>query len=226
MPHDELVRGTGLRKVHGHGHGAVAALADATFTICEGDRIALVGPSGSGKSTLLHLIGGLDVPTGGAIKWPGIGPVTSLRPGPVSMAFQGPSLLPPLTVLENVALPVLLAGGIEADAAAAGREMLLRFGVGDVAEKLPEEISGGQSQRAGLARALAARPHLLLADEPTGQLDRETALSVVTALLDTLEETGAAIVVATHDRSVADLFPIRWSIAGGALTTAVSACSA
>jgi ABC-type lipoprotein export system ATPase subunit len=226
MPPEPLARGTALRKVHGHGAGAVTALADATFTICEGDRIALVGPSGSGKSTLLHLIGGLDGPSDGAIEWPAIGPVTALRPGPVSMAFQGPSLLPPLTVLENVELPVLLSGGSAADADAVAREMLLRFGVEDVAEKLPEEISGGQSQRAGLARALAARPRLLLADEPTGQLDHETALSVMTALLATLEETGAAIVVATHDPSVAAMLPIRWSIAGGELRTAVSLCSA
>jgi putative ABC transport system ATP-binding protein/lipoprotein-releasing system ATP-binding protein len=226
MHADVLVAAASLRKIHGAGDAAVTALADATFRVVQGDRIALVGPSGSGKSTLLHLIAGLDVPSGGTIDWPGIGPITALRPGPVSVAFQGPALLPPLTVLENVALPLLLSGAGEAEAAGAALEMLLRFAVEDVAEKLPEEISGGQSQRAGLARAAIGRPRLVLADEPTGQLDHETAALVMTALLATLDEAGSALVVATHDEEIARMFPIRWAIAGGRLTTEVASCSA
>jgi putative ABC transport system ATP-binding protein/lipoprotein-releasing system ATP-binding protein len=226
MPPDALVAAASLRKVHGTGDVAVTALADATFRVSPGDRIALVGPSGSGKSTLLHLIAGLDAPSGGTIAWPDIGPVTSLRPGPVSVAFQGPTLLPPLTVVENVALPLLLSGAGEAEAAAAALEMLMRFDVEAVADKLPEEISGGQSQRAGLARAAIGRPRLVLADEPTGQLDHETAALVMAALLATLDESGSALVVATHDEEIARMFPIRWAIAAGRLTTEVASCSA
>ncbi len=226
MSPEPLVRAEAIRKIHGAGRGAVTALADATFTISAGDRIALIGPSGSGKSSLLHLIAGLDTQTAGSMEWPGIGPVAALRPGPVALAFQGPSLLPALTVVENVGLPVLLAGGDEAGAAAAAAEMLLRFDLEAIADKLPEEISGGQSQRAGLARAVVDRPRLVLADEPTGQLDHDTGAVVMAALLATLDETGAALVVATHDPAVAALFPIRWTLSGGALSTQVVPCSA
>jgi ABC-type lipoprotein export system ATPase subunit len=226
MPPDALVVAASLRKVHGAGDAAVTAVADATFRVAPGERIALVGPSGSGKSTLLHLIAGLDVPSGGTIDWPGIGPITALRPGPVSVAFQGPALLPPLTVLENVELPLLLGGAGEAEAAGTALEMLLRFDVEDVAQKLPEEISGGQSQRVGLARAAIGRPRLVLADEPTGQLDQETAALVMAALLAVLDEAGSALVVATHDEEIARMFPIRWAIAAGTLTTEVASCSA
>ncbi|MBA3690505.1 MAG: ATP-binding cassette domain-containing protein [Actinobacteria bacterium] len=219
MSPEALVHAASLRKVHGAGDAAVTALADATFTVSRGDQIALVGPSGSGKSTLLHLMAGLDIPSGGTIEWPAIGPITALRPGSVSFAFQGPSLLPPLTVLENVALPLLLAGEGEAAAASTAREMLLRFHIGNIADKLPEEISGGQSQRAGLARAIVGQPRLVLADEPTGQLDHETAALVMAGLLATLDDVGAATVVATHDLSVAAVFPVRWTISAGTLTT-------
>ncbi len=225
MNDDALVRAESLSRIYGDGLGAVAALVGATFTIDPGDRIALVGPSGSGKSTLLHLIGGLDCPTSGSIEWPALGPREALRPGPVSMAFQGPSLLPPLTVLENAALPILLAGGMEAEALTTARAMLQRFEVGDVAEKLPEELSGGQSQRAGLARALAGSPRLVLIDEPTGQQDRETGGRMMDALLAAAAEMGAGLVVATHDLVIAERLPSRWSVDGGQLRTEVVACS-
>src|SRR3989442_9188384 len=163
MGREVLVRAESLSRLFGAGLGAVSAVAEATFTIQSADRIALVGPSGSGKSTLLHLLAGLDRQTGGQIEWPALGPPESLRPGPVAMAFQGPSLLPPLTVLENVALPVLLAGGDERDAMGEAADMIERLDLVAVRDKLPEEISGGQSQRAGIARALVGRPKLILA---------------------------------------------------------------
>src|SRR5262249_3357911 len=161
-------------------------------------RIALVGPSGSGKTSLLHLIAALDQPSGGVIEWPALGRAEDLRPGPVAFAFQGPSLLPPLTVAENVALPALLAADAPGPAAAAAASaMIERLGLSDVASKLPEEISGGQAQRAGVARALVGKPRLILADEPTGQLDRGSALQLMDVLLQHVEETKAALVVAT-----------------------------
>ncbi len=219
---DVLVRATGLRKEFGNGHGAVVAVADATFEIGQGDRIALVGPSGSGKTSLLHLIAALDQPSAGVIEWPALGRAEDLRPGPVAVAFQGPSLLPPLTVAENVALPVLLAGGAPGAAAVAAQVLIERLGLSDVASKLPEEISGGQAQRAGVARALMGEPRLILADEPTGQLDRGTAMQLIEVLLRQAEAIGAALVVATHDAAVVERLPLRWTMTERILQTGTS----
>jgi len=205
---DILVRAKGLTKAF----GAVTAIAEATFEVAAGDQIALVGPSGSGKSTLLHLIAAIDRPTEGQIEWPALGGQRDPRPGPVAIAFQGPSLLPPLTVAENIGLPVLLAGGTEAEAAAAAEPLIERLGLSDIAAKLPEEISGGQAQRAGLARAMAGRPRLILADEPTGQLDSTTADGLMTVLLEQVRATQAALIVATHDTAVAGRLPLRWQL--------------
>ncbi len=205
---DILVRAKGLTKAF----GAVTAIAEATFEVAARDQIALVGPSGSGKSTLLHLIAAIDRPTEGQIEWPALGGQRDLRPGPVAIAFQGPSLLPPLTVAENIGLPVLLAGGTEAEAAAAAEPLIERLGLSDIAAKLPEEISGGQAQRAGLARALAGQPRLILADEPTGQLDSTTADGLMTVLVEQVRATQAALIVATHDTAVAGRLPLRWQL--------------
>ena len=219
---DVLVRATGLSRQFGNAHGAVVAVANATFEIGQGDRIALVGPSGSGKTSLLHLIAALDQPSGGVIEWPALGRAADLRPGPVAVAFQGPSLLPPLTVAENVALPVLLAGGAPGAAAADALVMLERLGLSDVASKLPEEISGGQAQRAGVARALMGEPRLILADEPTGQLNRVAAMQLIDVLLRQAEATGAALVVATHDAAVVERLPLRWTMTERILQTGTS----
>jgi ABC-type lipoprotein export system ATPase subunit len=199
----------------------VHALRDATFEVRAGQHIALFGPSGSGKSTLLHLMAALLPPTSGLIEWPGLGPSERLRPGPVAFAFQGLSLLPPLTVVENVALPILLAGGGEDAALRAARTMIERLEIAPVASKLPEELSGGQAQRAGVARALVGNPRLVLADEPIGQLDRATGQRVLDVMLSCVAESGAALVVATHDAVVADRMPLRWGIEDGRLTTGV-----
>jgi ABC-type lipoprotein export system ATPase subunit len=219
---DIVVRAKGLRRQFGNGQGTVVAIHEATFEIHRGDRIALTGPSGSGKTSLLHLIAALDQPSGGVIEWPALGEAKDLRPGPVAIAFQGPSLLPPLTVAENVAFPVLLAGGTEAEAAAAAAALIERLGLSDVASKLPEEISGGQAQRAGVARALMGGPQLILADEPTGQLDRSSAARLVDVLLQQAEATAAALVVATHDAEIAERLPLRWSMTGRIVSTGAS----
>src|SRR5690242_6951975 len=216
---DVLVRAAGLKKQFGNGQGTVVAVAEATFEIREGDRIALVGPSGSGKTSLLHLIAGLDQPSAGVIEWPALGSAGDLRPGPVAIAFQGPSLLPPLSVAENVALPALLAGGANGDAMAAAEALLEELGLSDVASKLPEEISGGQAQRAGVARALVGRPRLVLADEPTGQLDRASAAALVGLMFKHVEAAGSALIIATHDGSVAERMTQRWTITERKLRT-------
>jgi ABC-type lipoprotein export system ATPase subunit len=219
---DVLVRAAGLKKLFGNGQGTVVAVAGATFEIREGDRIALTGPSGSGKTSLLHLIAALDQPSAGAIEWPALGRAENLRPGPVGVAFQGPSLLPPLTVAENVALPALLAGTTDEEATATAGALIAQLGLAEVADKLPEEISGGQAQRAGLARALVGRPRLILADEPTGQLDRSSAAQLIDVLLEHVSATNAALVVATHDAAVADRLPLRWSMTERILQTGAS----
>jgi putative ABC transport system ATP-binding protein len=207
------------------GGEVVEALRPASFRVLPGDRIALVGPSGSGKSTLLQLIAGLDAPTSGRIRWPALGEATTLRPGKVGMVFQASSLLPMLDLAENVALPLLLLGRT-ADAREQAQRALDAVGLGGLADKLPQELSGGQAQRVGLARALVARPALILADEPTGQLDHATAQHVFDVLLAALEATPAALVVATHDPAVAGRLRSVWRIRHGVLETPAQAESA
>ncbi len=199
------------------GQTQVVALASATCAVMTGDRIALVGPSGSGKSTLLHLMGGLDTPTSGAITWPALGSREKLRPMMVGLVFQMPSLLAPLTVVENVEIPLLLGQESVEKARAYALEALERIGLLSIADKLPEELSGGQAQRVAVARALASRPKLILADEPTGQLDHPTAQHLFDVLLDSLEGTDTALVVATHDMAVAERMDTVWHMQHGKL---------
>jgi ABC-type lipoprotein export system ATPase subunit len=213
-----LVRCTGAARTYGSGPSATVALAPTDCAVEQGARIAVVGPSGSGKSTLIHLMAGLDDPTVGSVVWPAIGERPALRPGPVAIVFQGPSLLPPLTVEENVALPLVLGGAAHAAAREQARGALERLELADLRDKLPEEISGGHAQRVAVARALAGEPRLVLADEPTGQLDRASADAVVSVLLDAAEHAGAALVVCTHDPVVADRLADRWTMDSGTLT--------
>jgi len=219
---EALVRCVNLARTFGRGRNAVVALHQATCSISAGQQIAMVGPSGSGKSTLLHLLAGLDAPTAGTIEWPALAGAP-LRPGPVAVVFQAPSLLPPLDVTENVALPLLLAGEDQKGATAAARSALAVLGLDGIGAHLPDEISGGQAQRVAVARALAGRPRLLLADEPTGQLDRATAVAVVDALIEAAHRSGAALVVATHDLDVASRLAVRWRVTDGHLITDASA---
>jgi len=217
--YDPLVRADNVGRTYGTGERAVVALENATFDILARSRIALVGSSGSGKTTLLHLVAGLDSPTNGTIQWPALGIKEHLRPRLVAMAFQGHSLISSLTIVENVALPLLIAGDRESEALKAAWEMLERMSLTDVGYSLPEEISGGQSQRAAIARALVTRPTLLLADEPTGQQDSEGSRHLMNFLLDFIQEFGTTLVVATHDRAIANLLPIQWSMEHGHLQT-------
>jgi putative ABC transport system ATP-binding protein/lipoprotein-releasing system ATP-binding protein len=215
---DVLVLCEGAARTYGTGPTATVALQPIDCTVGPDARLALVGPSGSGKSTLLHLMAGLDEPTLGSVTWPAIGDRSALRPGPVAVIFQGPSLLPPLTIEENVALPLVLAGATDADAHVAARQALELVDLVGLAEKLPEEVSGGQAQRAAIARAVAGAPRLILADEPTGQLDRANGAAVIDVLLAAADHAGAALVISTHDLTVADRLPERWELHSGRLT--------
>lgn len=203
----------------GVGSITVAAVRDASCAIAAGQQIALMGPSGSGKSTFIHLLAGLDTPTTGEITWPAIGDRQALRPGPVGVIFQAPSLLAPLDVLENVALPLLLAGSGDGEARRAAADALTLLDLGSLAHKLPEELSGGQAQRVAIARVVAGRAQLVFADEPTGQLDHESAHHVITVLLQAVKESGAALVVNTHDPLVATRLPMHWTMNDGLLGT-------
>src|SRR3954470_4626347 len=217
---EPLVLAENAARSFGRGSTATLALRHATCAIYPGERIALTGPSGSGKSTLLHLLGGLDTPTSGTVAWPWLGSRQGLRPGRVVDVFQGPSLLPPLSVLDNVRLPLLLLGVAESEANEAALAALGMFDLEHLRHKLPEEISGGQAQRVAIARALVARPSLVLADEPTGQLDTATAFAVLDRLLAVVDDIGAAILLSTHDDRVAAQLATRWTMRDGILSTA------
>ena len=214
-----LVRGRGVARTYGSGPAATVALTPTDCEVWPESRIALVGQSGSGKSTLLHLMAGLDEPTVGEVGWPGIGERGALRPGPVAVVFQGPSLLPPLSVAENVGLPLTLAGHPAAEVTRRVQGALERLGLTELADKLPEEISGGQSQRVAVARALAGEPRLILADEPTGQLDHEIGAVVIDELVAVADRCGAGLVVATHDDAVAARLSQSWRMRNGDLLT-------
>src|SRR5438132_2220490 len=224
MP-ETVVHAVSLGRAYGVGNDQVRAVTDVTFSVDAGDTIALLGPSGSGKSTLLHLIAGLDEPTSGSIEWPALGGRWDLRPGPVGIAFQGPSLLPARTVVEHVALPMVLAGADEDDAAAAARDLLDVFEVDAVADRLPEELSGGQSERVGIARAFSGSPRLVLADEPTGQQDRSTGGRLLEAIVTVAVLGGAAWIVASHDASVAVRPTARGGMRDCTLRTEYITCS-
>jgi ABC-type lipoprotein export system ATPase subunit len=218
-PGPPLAEARSLSKTYGTGTQAVVALHGATCAVRPGARIAITGPSGSGKSTLLHLLAGLEEPTAGTVTWPALGDSRHRRPGLIGMVFQGPSLLPPLDVTENVALPLILAGAADLEAHRRALAALDTLGIADLAGKLPEELSGGQSQRVAVARVLASRPDLIVADEPTGQLDHTTAGHVMTVMIAAADELGAALVVATHDPRVAALLHTRWTVHAGAVDT-------
>jgi ABC-type lipoprotein export system ATPase subunit len=207
----------GRRFIHAGGRSADALLG-ISCEIPPRARIALVGPSGSGKSSLLHIIGGLDLPTSGSIEWPGLGAFKELRPKNIGMLFQTPSLFPALSAAQNVTLPLILAREDRSPSHDARASALLEaFGLSGLANKLPEELSGGQAQRVAMARALACNPRLVLADEPTGQLDSRTAQLFLGAVLEQLDQTDAALVVATHDRDVAARMKTKWIMVHGRL---------
>ncbi len=212
-----LVAAHRIGRVYQRGESRVVALTSATCVVRPCDRIAVVGPTGSGKSTLLHLLGGLDEPTSGIIGWPALGARATLRPAHVAYVFQTPSLLPALSVVENVELPLLLGDTSGTVARVTALEALARLGLRVLAERLPEELSGGQAQRVALARALASRPRLLLADEPTGQLDHVTAGLALDAVLASIHDTSTALVVATHDAAVSSRMKTTWHMRHGTL---------
>jgi len=208
-----------VSRTFGSGTTAVHAVREVNCRIPSLARIAMTGPSGSGKSTLLHLLAGIDVPSAGAVRWPALEHDRHDPRRRIGVVFQGPSLLPSLDVTENVALPLLFGGQADDTARRHAGVALDLVGIGDLAAKLPDELSAGQLQRVAIARVLAARPALILADEPTGKLDHNNAQRVITVLLDTASAIGAAVIIATHDPAVATRLPDRWVMRDGRLLT-------
>jgi lipoprotein-releasing system ATP-binding protein len=194
---------------------------------CElGENVAILGPSGSGKSTLLHILGTLDRPTAGTVTLGGEDPfqlseagVASFRNRHVGFVFQDHHLLPQLSVLENVLIPTLAEGRPDEATVARARDLLARVGLSERLEHRPAELSGGERQRVGVARALIRQPKLILADEPTGNLDRTNALAIGRLLVDLQREEQAILVVVTHSADLAQLLQRRYELDDGMLRT-------
>jgi putative ABC transport system ATP-binding protein len=208
----ELVTVRGVHRRFGSGATSVHALRDVSFDVAAGTMVAIVGRSGSGKTTLLNVVGGLDRPDTGSIVVDGIEVTTldedglsGLRRAKVSYVFQTFGLIPVMSAAENVGVPLRLARTPTRERERRVELLLDLVGLADHAEQRPDELSGGQQQRVAIARALAASPRLLIADEPTGQLDAETGLSVMALLRGVVESEGVTVLVSTHDPVMMEL---------------------
>ena len=214
----------GLRKVYGHGDTAVEALKHVNMQVAPGEVVGLVGPSGSGKSTLLKCLGAIIEPTSGKMTlgneviydngWK-VKDLRALRRDRIGFVFQAPYLIPFLDVTDNVALLPMLAGRPNAEARTRARELLAALDVGHRAQAQPSELSGGEQQRVSIARALANRPPVILADEPTAPLDSERALAVVRILNQMATQYHTAIIVVTHDEKIIPTFRRLYHIRDG-----------
>jgi putative ABC transport system ATP-binding protein len=205
-----LIQTENLTKVYGSGETAVTALDRVNLEVNPGEFVAVMGPSGCGKSTLLHLLGGLDRPTDGKVTIDGTAlaamkddDLAKMRRQRIGFIFQFYNLIPVLNASENAALPVTLDGGKPAEAKKRAVELLKKFGLGDRLNNRPDQLSGGQQQRVAIARALVADPALILADEPTGNLDTRAADEIAALLARVSKEFGRAVVMVTHDPRIA-----------------------
>jgi ABC-type lipoprotein export system ATPase subunit len=209
MENSPVLRARGLRKEYGRNAGLVRAVDDVDLDVTPGETLAVMGPSGCGKSTLLHLLGGLDRPTAGEIWLAGrrLDRLTEralgwMRRDTVGFVFQAFHLMEELTAVENVELPALLAGRSPRAARRLAADVLDRVGLADRAAFLPAALSGGQRQRVAIARAIANEPAVVLADEPTGNLDSAAAIDVL-RLFESLHAAGQTLIVVTHDSRIA-----------------------
>ncbi len=207
--------------------GALTILSGISLTLSRGDAVAIMGPSGSGKSTLLYILGALESPTSGSVTLDGQNPFelgeraqAAFRNRHIGFVFQDHSLLPQCSVLENVLTPTLAAPAGAADAAddeRRARDILDRVGLTDRLDHRPAELSGGEKQRAAVARALIRNPSVLLCDEPTGNLDRTAAEAVAQLLLNLHAQHQTILVVVTHSIALANRFPVRYEMDAGRL---------
>jgi lipoprotein-releasing system ATP-binding protein len=220
-----MLNATHLSKSYPTPAGDLTVLRDVTLSLNAGEAACVMGPSGSGKSTLLYIIGGLEPPTSGTVQLDGTDPyalsadaLAAFRNKDVGFVLQDHCLLPQCTVLENVLVPTLVG---EADASAPDRAKALldQVGLGERLHHRPAELSGGEKQRAAIARALIRAPRLILCDEPTGNLDSETAATVADLLISLHAKQQAIMVLVTHSETLGARFSKRWSMRRGVLTT-------
>ena len=217
-----LVEATGLSKRYVDGPSEVQVLDGLDLTIDAAERVAIVGESGVGKSTLLHILGALDLPTGGRLLVNGVDVfaqdeerLAEFRNREIGFVFQFHQLLGDFSALENVAMPALIAREGAGAARARAKELLARVGLADRVDHRPGELSGGEQQRVAVARAVMRRPRLLLADEPTGNLDPETGERVTSVLLELNREVGSTLVVVTHNDRLAGAMDRTLRLVGG-----------
>jgi putative ABC transport system ATP-binding protein len=207
-----MVAAAGVGRTFGSGHTAVHALTDVSFSVRAGQLVALRGRSGSGKTSLLNIVGGLDLPTSGTVRVAGRDVTAmnehermTLRRSTIAFIFQSFGLIPMLSAAENIGIPLRITGTDARAREERVRLMLSVVGLEEHARQRPNELSGGQQQRVAIARALAGRPQLLIADEPTGQLDSETGRQIMRLLRTVVRAEGITALVATHDSALMDL---------------------
>ncbi|MBQ7932490.1 MAG: ABC transporter ATP-binding protein [Clostridia bacterium] len=219
-----LIQTENLTKIYTTGETEIRALDDVSLNIARGEFVSVVGTSGSGKSTLLHLMGGLDIPTGGRVLIDGTDlyslapdPLTVFRRRCIGFVFQRYNLIPGLNVWENVTLPLGL-DGMQADRDEVD-ELLVTLGIADKKNAMPSQLSGGQQQRVAIARALITKPHIILADEPTGNLDSRTGSGVMLTLAALNEKFAQTIVLITHNEELAQMTSRRIRIEDGRIVS-------
>ncbi|GAA3488270.1 ABC transporter ATP-binding protein [Streptomyces cremeus] len=222
---DVILRARGVDLLY----GSQRAVRGADFALCRGEVAAVMGASGSGKSSLLYCLAGVLAPSKGAVSFEGVAfsglsddALSTLRRERFGFVFQYGELLPELTVEENAALPLRLAGQRKAPAHAAAGEVLERLGLGELKQWRPSQVSGGQSQRVAVARALVHRPAVVFADEPTGALDSANAAAVLEEFLRLARSQGTAVVIVTHDADVAAHADSQYTMTDGVLTQRVA----
>lgn len=221
----EVLRAEQVSKQYVDADRPIQVLNQLSFSLSKGEVVAVMGRSGSGKTTLLNILGGLDIPTTGRVLLNGVDlhdltetPQASFRNEHVGFIYQFHHLLPEFTAQENVAMPLMIGRIPPKEALTKARDLLAKVGLVDRLNHEPSMLSGGERQRVAIARALINQPSLILADEPTGNLDHETAEQVISLLLDMVKDQQTALIIVTHDQSLADRLDKTWILTGGELT--------